>query len=158
MNRIILMRHAKSSWASAAQTDHERPLNDRGRRDAPKMAAELDALGWAPDLVISSDAERTRETWGRMSAQFPDAKVIFSRSLYHAGPEAIYDAVNEHAEPDQTVLLLGHNPGWEYAVGVMSGARETMTTANCALLQRDAPWDAPFARDFELVAMLRPRD
>ena len=68
--RIIVMRHAKSSWKSGARDDHARPLNKRGRRDAPRIAARLAELGWVPERVISSDSERTRQTWARMEEAF----------------------------------------------------------------------------------------
>ena len=64
--RLIVMRHAKSSWKDPGQTDHERPLNGRGRRSAPLVAARLAELGWAPTRVHSSDAARTVETWRGM--------------------------------------------------------------------------------------------
>ncbi len=60
--RLIIMRHAKSDWNSGAASDHARPLNKRGRRDAPRVANRLGELGWQPDYVISSDSRRTRET------------------------------------------------------------------------------------------------
>ena len=120
------------------------------------MAAALAARGWAPDLVISSDSERTRQTWALMRATFPDAEAHFTNALYLAGPREIYDEVQQRAAAGQTVLVLGHNPGWEVALEVMSGVAETMTTANCALLQREASWDEPYLGDFELIALLRP--
>ena len=61
--RLIVLRHAKSAWDTDAATDHERPLNKRGRRDALRVAEKIAKLGWQPEQVISSDAERTRETW-----------------------------------------------------------------------------------------------
>jgi phosphohistidine phosphatase len=64
--RLIIMRHAKSSWTSGASTDHQRPLNKRGRHAAPRIGARLRDIGWIPDMVIASDSERTRETWQRM--------------------------------------------------------------------------------------------
>ena len=65
--RLIIMRHAKSSWTSGALSDHERPLNARGIRDAPRVGAALVKRGWLPQLVLSSDSERTRETFAGMS-------------------------------------------------------------------------------------------
>jgi len=80
--RLIIMRHAKSSWTSGAATDHQRPLNKRGRRDAPRIGARLQHLGWLPDLVIASDSERTRETWQRMKVEFPHSiEQRFSRTF-----------------------------------------------------------------------------
>src|SRR5262245_30773186 len=83
---LMLMRHAKSSWKSPAQTDHARPLNKRGRHDAPRVGKRLAQDGWVPDRVVSSDSRRTRETWERMERYFPDARVSFTRALYGGGP------------------------------------------------------------------------
>ena len=82
--RLILMRHAKSSWTEVGLTDHQRPLNARGRRDAPRMAAALHDLDMAPDLVLSSDSVRTRATWALMEDRFPEAEVRWLPSLYLA--------------------------------------------------------------------------
>ena len=81
--RLIVMRHAKSSWASGAQSDHQRPLNDRGRCDAPRVATALVDANWLPDLILSSDAQRTRETYDGMAVSFPgEIPVQFLSSFY----------------------------------------------------------------------------
>ena len=98
--RLIVMRHAKSSWNSPAHSDHERPLNGRGRRDAPKIGAALVERGWTPELVLSSDAQRTRETFAGMSEFFPSAvEARYLTSFYHAGLGAAQGELP--AVPDQ---------------------------------------------------------
>ncbi len=159
--RLIVMRHAKSSWKSDAPTDHERPLNKRGRRDAPRIGAALEAVGWRPELVISSDSERTRETWSRMEEALGGApEVRFTRALYHAGLDEVCDALRAVDEA-ATVMLLGHNPGWEEVVDGLAGEATTMTTANAALLEIDAAsWHEAVGRpgDWRLVDVLRPKE
>jgi phosphohistidine phosphatase SixA len=158
--RLIIMRHAKSSWTSAAATDHERPLNKRGRRAAPRVAARLSELGWVPDLVIASDSQRTRETWQRMQAEFPHSiDEHFSRAFYHGGLSAIADACTMVDEDISTLLVLGHNPGWEDAVAGLGGRWVRMTTANAALLESDNnDWSDIMHTDWELVTILRPKE
>ena len=158
--RLIIMRHAKSSWTSGAATDHQRPLNKRGRRAAPLIGARLRDLGWIPDLVIASDSERTRETWQRMRAEFPQSvEERFSRSFYHGGLNAIESACARLADDVTTVLVLGHNPGWEGAVAELGGQCERMTTANAALLKCDADcWAEAMEADWVLEDMLRPKE
>lgn len=135
MSRLILMRHAKSDWGSAATEDHARPLNGRGRRDAPRVADRLRELGWVPDLVISSDARRALQTWECMAPRLGLSVPLRSLpSLYHAGPEAIRAALSTLPDSHQCVLVLGHNPGWEEALAWFSGHQRSMTTANAALL------------------------
>lgn len=137
--RLILMRHAKSSWKSDAPTDHERPLNKRGRRAAPKVAARLSELDWLPDHIVSSDSARTRETFARMrdTLEF-DEDPDFRRDLYHAGTAALQVVLREVSPHVGTVLALGHNPGWEDALQRLTGEHHAMKTACAALLSRTA--------------------
>ncbi len=158
--RLIIMRHAKSSWTSGAATDHLRPLNKRGRRDAPRIGARLQDLGWLPELVISSDSERTRETWQRVKAQFPHSvEERFSRAFYHGGLSAITSECSMLTEDISTLLVLGHNPGWEDAVSGLCGQWVRMTTANAVLLESDAnDWAEAIEAKWELVEVLRPKE
>lgn len=158
--RLIIMRHAKSSWTTGATTDHQRPLNQRGRRAAPRVGVRLLELGWIPDLVIASDSERTRETWQRMQVEFPDSiKARFSSAFYHGGLSAIANECSLLTDDISTLLVLGHNPGWEGAVAGLSGQRIRMTTANAALLESDAEdWAQAMGANWEFVEVLRPRE
>lgn len=105
--RIILLRHAKSDWSTPEQDDHERPLNARGRAGAARMGEWLRSRGYVPDLVLCSDAARTRETLDGLD--LPEARVEFRADLYQANADAILRTVEE-AEAE-CVLLVGHNPG-----------------------------------------------
>ncbi len=158
--RLILMRHAKSSWDAGVDSDHARPLTPRGRRDAPAMAQELVALEWVPDQVISSDAQRTRETWAGMEPVFGgDIDVTFQRELYHAGLPALQASSLGWSEDWGTVLALGHNPGWSDAAGRLASTLVEMTTANCALLEGEgATWLEALQGSWRLADLLRPRD
>ncbi len=158
--RLIIMRHAKSSWTSGAATDHQRPLNKRGRRAAPLIGARLRELGWIPDLVIASDSVRTRETWQRMQAELPrPIEERFSSTFYHGGAAAITSTCSTLTEDTSTLLVLGHNPGWEDAVADLSGQWVRMTTANAALLESDAEnWAEAMEANWTLVNFLRPKE
>lgn len=122
MKRVILMRHAKSSWESNANTDHERPLNARGERDAPFMDQLLASHGYRPDLILSSDSTRTRQTISLM----PNLKGIeldFERRLYHASAETILHFIHEAPPQCETLMILAHNPGITNAVFKLSRVR-----------------------------------
>lgn len=137
--RLIVMRHAKSSWDSDAETDHQRPLNDRGIRDAPRVGARLVDLGWQPDFVMSSDARRTRETFAGLSESFPRAvESQFCREFYLAGYDEVVLLVSQLAEDFSTLLVLGHNPGWEGVVQMLTRESVIMKTATAALLEFEA--------------------
>ncbi len=108
--RLILTRHAKSSWDHTALADHERPLNGRGQASATAIGGWLAERGYGPDQVLSSDSQRTRETWARMEPAFQGApRVAWLPALYHAGAQGMLDVL-QGAEGG-TVLMLAHNPG-----------------------------------------------
>jgi phosphohistidine phosphatase len=111
MKKVILMRHAKSDWADASQTDHQRGLNNRGKRDAPFMAQRIIDNGIIPDLMLVSDAQRTRDTWELIKDKFPNCKTIYSNDLYLASPQTITKHIKKTDNLIDTVLVLAHNPG-----------------------------------------------
>jgi phosphohistidine phosphatase len=162
MRRLILLRHAKSAWDTGVARDHDRPLNDRGRADAPRVGARLAALGWVPERVISSDAQRTRETWEHMAEAFepPVVDVVFSPRLYGADLDILEEILADQDDV-RTLMLIGHNPGWQDAVAWLTGQRESMTTANAALLEgHHASWLDGFASRarWTLVDVVRPKE
>ncbi|WP_158265026.1 SixA phosphatase family protein [Blastopirellula marina] len=161
MKRLILMRHAKSSWEDNL-ADFDRPLNRRGLRDAPRIAAALSSLGWCPDVVIHSAALRTTQTWQLMAEYFPDVREVLStKSLYHGNPSDIQAATALLPGECQTSLFIGHNPGWELAVHQLSNQNERMTTANAALFEIDAEdWHNLFQHSSRatLIRVLRPKE
>ena len=108
--RLILIRHAKSSWDDAVSGDHARPLNQRGRHDAPVIGRWLAAKGYVPQVLLCSDAKRTRQTAALIMPALPEQpELILMPHLYHAAPQTIADAVAQHSE---TVIgVVGHNPG-----------------------------------------------
>lgn len=107
---LLLIRHAKSDWGDPSRPDHERPLNARGRRDAPRMGAWIAAQGLVPSEVLCSDAVRTRETLELMlPAWAPPPRLGHRRELYHATPAAMLAVLEEADAP--CVALVGHNPG-----------------------------------------------
>ena len=110
MKRLILTRHAKSSWDNPAMPDHDRPLNERGRAAAAELGVWLASRGYVPGEVLCSDSLRTRKTWAGLAAALPGVPVLHLKpALYHAGPDVML-AVLRHAAED-CVLMIGHNPG-----------------------------------------------
>ena len=161
MRRLIVMRHAKSPWDSSVGSDRERPLSDRGRKDAPLVGAALVERGWAPDLVLSSDAQRTRETFAGLSEAFPgNVEARFLPSFYLAGPRAAGEEVAELEGAVSCVLLLGHNPGWESLVEALCGEDIIMEPATAVLLSRElAGWDYGMQTGkWKLEGVIYPQD
>src|SRR6056297_125572 len=106
MKHLLLLRHAKSSWANPELADIDRPLNKRGKRGATAVGRWMRENGWIPDAALVSAARRTRETWERL--ELPGTPELRD-DLYDAGPEALLTALR--AARGDTVLLIGHNPG-----------------------------------------------
>lgn len=106
MKRLILTRHAKSSWNHPGLDDHARPLNARGRKSAAAIGEWLRARSHVPDEIVSSSSQRTRETCALLGF---DVAARFTSRLYHADPDQMLDVLQGcHGD---TVLMLGHNPG-----------------------------------------------
>ena len=103
---LFLTRHAKSAWNTDAPSDHARPLNKRGRRSAGALGNWLQQQSAQPQQVLSSSAQRTRETYELMELPAP---ATFTERLYHASAQIIFDVLRAASKPN--VLLLGHNPG-----------------------------------------------
>ena len=111
MRRLLLARHAKSSWGDTSLSDHDRPLNGRGRRAAPLVAAALAERGFVPDAVYSSSSCRTRETWELMAPRFGGhPHVEFFSELYLAPPRAVLRTIASTPSATHTLMVLGHNP------------------------------------------------
>jgi phosphohistidine phosphatase len=124
--RLILTRHAKSSWDDPNTPDHDRPLNERGKAAAADLGEWLASRGYVPDEVLCSDALRTRKTWSGLAPALPGTPILgLKPALYNAGPDVIL-AVLKHASAD-TVMIIGHNPGIaEFAHRMV--AREPLST------------------------------
>ncbi len=138
--RLVFMRHAKSSWDAPTARDHDRPLNQRGRLAAALMGAWLRDQPWTIDLALVSTSARTRETWERMGVA---AEAVEARAaLYHAEPEALWDAARSAPAAASTVLVLAHNPGLEALLGALPGGPRRVPTAAVAMLEFEGDWSA----------------
>ena len=158
--QLIVMRHAKSSWESPASGDHERPLNDRGRQSAPRVAEHLMEIGWQPQHILSSDAQRTRETASLLVGQWEEGVGVDFRSrLYLAGRDELEAELQEISEEVESLLVLGHNPGWQQVVFRLSGHSITMKIATAALLLAECEsWADAFHTRWSLESVVYPRD
>ncbi|KAF3451928.1 hypothetical protein FNV43_RR08024 [Rhamnella rubrinervis] len=143
--RLILLRHAKSSWEDRSLRDHDRPLSKAGQADAKKVSQKLQQLGWIPQLILSSNALRTRETLKIMQEQvreFLDAEIRYVSSFYSIAAmdgqtaEHLQRVICKYSTDDiVTVMCMGHNRGWEEAASMFTGAVVELKTCNAALLE-----------------------
>ena len=113
MKTLYLVRHAKSSWDDPSLDDFNRPLNERGERDAPRMGKRLKERDVTVDIMISSPAKRAWNTGLAIAEilEFPSEKIKPERSLYHAGEGAFLAALRAIKDPNDVVMIFGHNPG-----------------------------------------------
>lgn len=134
MRSLLVLRHAKSSWKDSALDDHERPLNKRGRRDAPRIGKLLVELELVPDVVICSTATRARETVSAVTERAGcRGELVFDDSLYLASPERLVEAIQRHGAPETVrLLVVGHNPSLEELVTRLTGAPQSLPTAALA--------------------------
>jgi phosphohistidine phosphatase len=134
MKTLILIRHAKSSWANPDQSDFDRPLNDRGRRDAPVMAQRLLEKNYKIDKILYSAAVRTTETMQVFRGVLGiDIKNCLSlNELYHAPVFQLQETVSQINSNWDTVILIGHNPGITDFANTLTNVR-TDNMPTCAI-------------------------
>ncbi len=168
MRRLLLLRHAKSSWAEPGASDHARPLNRRGQEAAPRIGAYLNRHKLVPDRVLCSTAKRARETWELVAAEMraaPDTTYV--ERLYDAAPRTLFD-VFRHADPAaQSVLVVSHNPGLqEVATDLIAAGdlddrerlREKLPTGGLVVIDfAIADWSKLHTRSGRLERFVVPR-
>jgi phosphohistidine phosphatase len=110
---LYVIRHAKSSWDATTLGDIERPLNDRGKRDAPRMAKRLKEKDIHPGLMISSPAKRAHATAKKIAKvlKYPKDAIKIEKKLYHGAEDAMLSVLNKLKDKHQSVMMFGHNPG-----------------------------------------------
>lgn len=161
MKTLLILRHAKSSWKNALQGDHERPLNGRGRRDAPRMGQLLADEDLVPQAILSSDAVRTRETVELAGAECGfDGHLRWLSSLYHGAPEDYVDALRGLGDEVEIAMVVGHNPGLQLLVEELSGRDETFPTAALARIRLPVDRWSELGEDTDgaLLDLWRPRE
>lgn len=165
MKRLLLLRHAKSSWDDPGLPDHERPLAPRGHRAAERMADHLRSNAPHADLVLCSSALRTRETLQRMTKAFGDAEIVVEDELYGATDDALLERLRRVAEGSETVAMIGHNPGIHDLAFALAGRGEDLDrmrakfpTGALAVLEFDGPWRRLEPGEARLASFVTPKD
>jgi phosphohistidine phosphatase len=169
MLRLMLLRHAKSDWSAAGASDHERPLNARGRAIAPAIGRYMARERLLPALVLCSTATRTRETCELLTAEFPQRPPIhYERRLYEAAPETIIKVIAATTNDVHTLLVIGHNPGLQLTALTLATRahakqreklHEKFPTAGLAVADFDAKaWTEILPAGGALERFVTPRD
>ncbi|GAA2409141.1 histidine phosphatase family protein [Streptomyces glaucosporus] len=122
--RIVILRHAKADWPPQV-ADHDRPLAERGRKDAPEAGRWLAASGIVPELTLCSTASRTRETWKLVAHELPKRpRTVYEERLYEAVLGQLIEVVNEAPDDVRDLMLVGHNPGMHALADALAGEAE----------------------------------
>ena len=143
MKYIYLVRHAKSSWKDKLLSDRQRPLNKRGKENAPVMAERLRARGGQPDLIISSPAKRARMTAKKLAAGigYDFEQLATDERLYFHDMEGVLEVIQDTPESAQSVMVVGHNPDMTELLNLLAGhVTGNMPTCAIATLSIKGKW------------------
>lgn len=165
--RIVLLRHAKADWGQEA--DHERPLAERGRKDAPVAGRRLAGTGIPFDLALCSTAARTRETWKLAVQELPERpRTVYEERIYEASLGELIALLNEVPEEVDDLLVVGHNPGMHALADALAGEadgdllarmnRSGYPTSAFAVLAFTGTWKSVEHGVGRLVAFWTPHD
>lgn len=160
MKKLLLLRHAKSSWDDASLPDFERPLNERGRRAAPLMGKLMREQKILPDLVISSPAERARQTIALvLEAAAIKPEMRYDERIYEASVARLLEVISEIDDDKREVMLVGHNPGFEDLLERLTGENERMPTAALARITLNSEkWNEAGAQGGRLEWLVKPKE
>jgi phosphohistidine phosphatase len=160
MKILFLVRHAKSSRDDPTLPDKERPLNDRGRRDAPKMGERLAKRDVKPDLILSSPAVRALATAEIIAKKLEYAikDIVVEERLYSAVPDDLLDVIHELGEKPKCVMLFGHNPEFAELAHRLSSEISEMPTCAVAEFRFDIKsWSSVSKQAPAKVAVYTPK-
>jgi len=157
---LLILRHAKSSWKDTSLADFDRPLNGRGKRAAEVMGRFIKREKIKPDLVLASPALRARETVKLvLKAAKLDPEVKFDELIYGAGVVELMKAISEVGPGVETLLLVGHNPGMEQLLHLITGQVERVPTATLAKIDCGIDKWADIAKaKGSLLLLVRPKE
>lgn len=160
MKTIHLLRHAKSSWEDADMSDFDRPLNRRGREAAPLVGQLMLKKKIRPDLIISSPAERARQTAAIViKAANLASELRYDERIYEADVTRLLEVVSQIEESVGVALLVGHNPGMEDLVETLTGEKQSMPTAALARIILDVEkWSKVRERTGRLDWLVRVKE
>ena len=162
MKTLYLIRHAKSSWDTPGLRDFNRPLNERGLHDAPRMAKMLQAAGVEPDLIVSSPAKRALSTALFFAETFhiDYDDVVREETIYEASPTEILRVISQLPDSAHTVLLFGHNPGFTEVVNRFTeDFIDNVPTCGIVKIESKATsWKEMFEGNSKILACYFPKE
>jgi phosphohistidine phosphatase len=160
MKTLFVLRHAKSSWDNPDWSDFERPLNSRGLDAARFIGNLIYERALAPQIIVSSPAKRAKQTAVLVKEIAEIAKSVeFDERIYEASPLTLFNLIREFDEKYNSVLIVGHNPGFENLVRILTGEPVQMPTAALAKINLASEiWSAIETESGELEFLIRPKE
>ena len=164
---LLILRHAKSDWNSGNSSDFKRPLAKRGKKDAPRIGEWLYREGLVPDLVVSSPAERARQTAEKVckSMDYKKKRIRWDEQIYAGNLTSLLGVLGRCPSEARIVLLVGHNPGLEDLVLYLAGDDveepadgKLLPTATLVRLETGDDWSKLDPGSAQLITITRPRN
>lgn len=156
----MLLRHAKSSWSQPSLADFDRPLNERGLNAAPFMGELMASRELVPELLVSSPARRAAHTAELVrESSGANIELKFDDRIYEASPYGLMQVIADLPDTFSTVMLVGHNPGFEGMIRLLTSEDESMPTAALAVIDIDTEkWADVAPKTGSLMEVVRPRE
>ena len=159
MKTLILLRHAKSSWKDESLPDFERPLNRRGKEASDLVGRYLKEQMIVPDLILSSPSVRARETVERVAKKAGwTTEIRFDPRIYEGSGLGLLEVISQIENDRKTALLVGHNPGLEELLMLLTGDNKRLPTAALAKVEiKAAKWAAAADKRARLASLIKAR-
>lgn len=160
MKTLFVLRHAKSSWANPDSSDFDRRLNEQGLRTAPAMGETIFKNQFQPAMILSSPAKRAKQTaiLIKETARIK-GKIEYDERIYEASPLRLLQVISEQSENIESLMLVGHNPGLEGLIKILTGEIQPMPTTALAVIDMDTNnWQEISAESGKLRTVIRPKD
>jgi phosphohistidine phosphatase len=161
MKKILLVRHAKSSWNDFSISDHDRPLNDRGHHDAPLMAKKIIESEFKTEAIYTSSAKRAKDTAKYFSTilEVDNNDFHVLPRLYHPTPDTILDVINEADDKYESIALFCHNPGvTHFASDILNQYIDNVATCGVIIMSSDASnWSEVNSNNLHFINYFYPK-
>ena len=159
------MRHAKSDWPTGPSSDFERPLTDRGNKDASRIGDWMQEHDWMPDQIICSPAARVKQTVDHLCQQIRiDTRTVkYDKRIYEAGQNDLLNMLKKTNSLTAQLLMVGHNPSFSDLLNFLCPdtthptVDRSMPSAALAVIALKAPWSALDQSSGELISLIQPR-
>jgi len=162
MKNLLILRHAKSDWSQPYTSDYDRPLNERGKKDAPLIGEEIFRRKIVPQIILSSTAKRAKRTAEKVSQSFNyQGKIVWMEKFYFGDEDDIIKALQTIESQYERVMIVGHNPTLENLVALLTSSKMDIELPTASLVSIDfnfEAWNKLTLNSGEFKFIIKPRD